>query len=414
MTKKPSFSEPRDRGGKGIQALRGASGRSSGFTLIETLVSLAVMVLVLVGLLGLFEFNSRVARAQVNVSEMQQSLRAAQTSLSREVRMAGRGSLPVFAGAHLLPDGVAVAVANNVPAGTTIGGGLVPEVVAGTDVLTIRGVFDSPMYQINTAEDGKIPGTGTGEITVRATSPTGITQDLQPLKDAIASGRPEPLLLISSLDDSIQAVVEMTGDSRNNGDNVVLSFTTAGTYGPQYLALSGGAFPATLTSVTAVGLLEEFRYYVRKPSAGGSVLSRARLYPGTEVAYAGDANNLHQDIADNILDLQAALAVDTNNNETIEDTGDATDDWLFNSAADSSGGGPDPTRWNGDTKPLYYVRIDTLARTDHADPKYVSPPIQAIEDHVYNEPDRPAAGTELARAYRRRILQTVVDLRNVS
>ncbi len=396
--------------------MRGAPGHSAGFTLIETLVSLAVMALVLVGLLGLFEFNSRVARAQVNVAEMQQSLRAAQTSMSREIRMAGRGSLPVFAGAHSLPDGVAVAVANNVPDGTTVGGGAGPEVVAGTDVLTIRGVFDSPMYQVNTPLDGKINATGTGEVTVREVSPTGITQDLQPLKDAISGGRPEALLLVSALDDSIQAVVELTSDSKDNGDNVVLAYTIAGTHGPDYLGLSGGAFPATLTTVTAVGLLEEYRYYVRKQAAG-PVLSRARLYPGTEAAYAGDAgdtDNLHQDIADNILDLQVALGVDTNNNETIEDTADGSDDWLFNSPADSSGGGPDPTHWNGDTKPLYYVRIDTLARTDHADPKYVSPPIQAIEDHAYDEPAQPVAGTELARAYRRRLLQTVVDLRNVS
>jgi type II secretory pathway pseudopilin PulG len=386
---------------------------TSGFTLIEAIVSLGVMAIVLVGLLGLFEFNSRVARAQVNVAEMQQALRAAQSNMSRQIRTAGRGNLPAFAGAYQLPDGVAVAVQNNVPDGTTIDGASGPEVVAGTDVLTIRGVFDSPMYQISTASDGKIPNTGMGQITVRAISPTGIKQDLQPLKDAISSGRPEAVQLVSALDDSIQAVVELTGSSQINDDNVVLDYTITGTYGPQYIALSGGAFPDTLNTVTSLGLLEEYRYYIRKNETG-PVLSRARFYPGTEQAYAGDTANLRQDIADNILDLQVALGIDRNNNETIEDTGDATDDWLFNSPADSSGGGPDPTQWNGDTKPLYYVRIDTLARTDHIDPKYVSPPIQAIEDHVYDEPAVPSSSSGLERAYRRRLLRTVVDLRNVS
>ncbi len=386
---------------------------TSGFTLIEAIVSLGVMAIVLVGLLGLFQFNSRVARAQMNVAEMQQALRAAQTSMSREIRTAGRGNLPAFAGAYQLPKGVAVAVQNNVPDGTKLGGASGPEVVADTDVLTIRGVFDSPMYQINTASDGKVPNTGSGQITVRAISPTGIKQDLQPLKDAIASGRPEALQLVSALDDSIQAVVELTGSSKINDDNVVLDYTITGTYGPQYIALSGGSFPATLNTVTSVGLLEEYRYYIRKNETG-PVLSRARLYPGTDQAYAGDTANLQQDIADNILDLQVALGIDRNNNEIIEDAGDATDDWLFNSPADSSGGGPDPTQWNGDTKPLYYVRIDTLARTDHIDPKYVSPPIQAIEDHVYDEPAVPSSSSGLDRAYRRRLLRTVVDLRNVS
>jgi hypothetical protein len=64
--------------------------------------------------------------------------------------------------------------------------------------------------------------------------------------------------------------------------------------------------------------------------------------------------------------------------------------------------------------PLYYVRITTLARTDRLDPDYTSPPIEAIEDHVYNEPDLPAdSASKLERSYRRRLLETVVDLRNL-
>ncbi len=405
------------------QRARHATGRHSaeaGFTLLEAIVSLGVMAIVLIGLLGLFEFNSRVARAQVNVAEMQQSLRAAQTSMSREVRMAGRGGLPAFAGAQELPNGVAVAVQNNVPAGTTIDGKSGPEVVAGTDVLTIRGVFAGTLYQLRTGGDGsdtdsKVDDSGTGQIIVRAISPAGVEQDLGPLQKAIENGRPEALLLISSLEDSIQAVVEMTSASQDNDDNVALSYTNTGTHGIDYRALSGGVFPPNLTSVASVGLLEEYRYYVRNEKTG-PVLSRARFYPGTNVAYAGDPDNLHQDLADNILDLQVALGIDTNNNETIEDTGSGADDWLFNATADSdsSGNPKDRSLWNDDTHPLYYVRINTLARTDHADPKYVSPPITAIEDHVYGEAATPAAGTGLARAYRRRLLQTVVDLRNVS
>jgi hypothetical protein len=53
-------------------------------------------------------------------------------------------------------------------------------------------------------------------------------------------------------------------------------------------------------------------------------------------------------------------------------------------------------------------------RTDQRDVKYVSPPIDAIEDHVYDEPDTPADNAELAdRRYRRRQVQSVVDFRNL-
>ena len=62
--------------------------------------------------------------------------------------MAGRGGLPL----GNLPDGAAVAVANNVADGTHVGDATTPEVVPGSDVLTVRGVFSSPIYQIKTAE----------------------------------------------------------------------------------------------------------------------------------------------------------------------------------------------------------------------------------------------------------------------
>jgi type II secretory pathway pseudopilin PulG len=393
--------------------------RAAGFTLIEALVSLAIMIVVLLGLLALLEFNSRVARAQVNVSEMQQSLRVVQADMVRTVRMAGRGGLPAFRPATavpvyagmFLPQGPSLGVDNNVAAGTKIGGAIEAEVVAGTDVLTVRGVLNSTFYQVNPSGDGQVSNTGTGSITVRSTSPTGVPQDLQALEDAIDLGRPEALLLVGYADDRTQVVVELTGGT-SSSDSVVLNFTTSGTHGADYLKLSpGGAFPPELISVGAVGLLEEYRYYVRDVE-GTPRLSRARLYPGTDIAYANDDSNLEVDLADNILDLQLALGIDRNSNETIEDTTDAADDWLFNAEGDS----PEPEiDWNAAARPLYYLRVTTLARTDRIDPRYVSPPIEAIEDHVYSEPDAPPDdAARLARGHRRRLLSTVVDLRNLS
>ena len=60
-----------------------------------------------------------------------------------------------------------------------------------------------------------------------------------------------------------------------------------------------------LTTVAYVGLLEEYRFYVREDHAisGNAasdltpVLSRARFYPGTDQVYAADTSNFKQDIA---------------------------------------------------------------------------------------------------------------------
>src|SRR5436309_13597447 len=129
----------------------GGSLRQRGFTLIEVTVSLFVTVIILLGVLALFDFSNKLARAQTNVSDMQQSLRVAQTDAIAMIRMAGRGGLPL----GTLPGGLAVAVSDNVTEPTYIGGAGKtdpPATVPGTDVLTVRGVFSSPIYQVNTAD----------------------------------------------------------------------------------------------------------------------------------------------------------------------------------------------------------------------------------------------------------------------
>ena len=393
-----------------------------GFTLLEVLVTLGVMVVVLLGLLALLEFNSRVARAQVNVAGMQQSLRVAQAGMVRDLRMAGRGGLPSFRPPDpdqtkvdpyqgmLLPAGAALAVQNDVQTDPTLA------VVPGTDILTIRGVLSSTFYQVNPTGDGVIPNTGTASIIVRDISPTGVPQSTQALQQALTAcdggACPEALLLVSAVNDDIQAVVELTGGEAVPG-GVQINFSTAGTHGADYLDLSpNGEFPTAFTAVAAVGIIEEYRYYVRD-AAPAPRLSRARFYPGTETPHRGDPDNLIVDMADNILDLQLALGFDQNNDETVTDAGDETDEWLFNDPDDLD---EETALWNGPDRPIYYVRITTLARTDRLDPRYVSPPIAVIEDRVYDEPENPPAMTDeyLARSYRRRQLTTVVDLRNLS
>lgn len=401
--------------------------REAGFTLLEALVSLVVMVMVLIGLLSLLQFNSQVAKAQVNVADMQQSLRVAQSDLVRQVRMAGRGGLPIrrpaTAGGYVgmaLPDGPAVAIENNVADGVTIGGDASATVRPGTDIVTVRGVINTPLYQVNWQQaDGDVGNAradGSGSVTVRATTSSGVPQDLSALVEALAGNRPEALILVGPGNDEIHALVQLTGGA-DNDDHVVLNFVLEGSeHAEAYARLSpGGEFPPGLRSVAAVGIIEEHRYYVRDdptPQANPT-LARARLYPGTDLPYDGAAQNLRVDLADNILDLQAAMAIDWNDDLAISDTGDEADDWLFNAAADSPA---DPNRWNANTgRRLYYLRISALARTDRIDRLYVAPPIQAIEDRVYNEPDVPADDdARLARSHRRRLLQTVIDLRNLS
>jgi hypothetical protein len=405
------------------------AARQRGFTLVEAAVSLFVTTVVLLGVLALFDFSNKLARAQTNIADMQQSLRVAQGEAVRLIRMAGRGGMTL----GVLPNGWAVAVRNNVPVDSHIGNVDTPEVVQGSDVLTVRGVFTAPIYQINSLAPGAfqldtvggVPVSGTLQVASRMT--TLVPQNLAALKEAIDQGRPEALILVSPRSAGIWAVVELdpaTSDT-SNPDLFTVGFNvTGGTHTTAYgnFSSSGAVFPPALTAVGYVGILEEHRFYVRREFAVPNddtsdltpKLSQARVYPGTEAPHDGNAGNWRLDLADNVFDLQVALGLDTAaggcslktnpvNCGLIETADGENDDWMFNGEAVTNPGdfaGAD----------LLYIRLNTLARTDRRDREYQAPLLTRTEDNRYvgspfnNDPER---------MYRRRTLQTLIDLRNL-
>lgn len=424
---------------RGIQPTHG-SRACAGFSLAELVVTMLVLAIVLVAALALFDFNNRLTRVQSEVADMQQSLRVAQLDMVRLIRMTGRGGLPPRVPGQLLPTGVALSVRNNVAAGSQIGTATGPEILPATDVVTIRGVFSTPLYQVNFADGATftlLPGSSEGRIQILNVSPTGVPQDLQPLADAIngvngQSPVAEGLYLASPLDDSIFGVVELIpGSSTVDPDDggpptsitVAFSYDNVG-LSQQYKALNGGVFPGRLNSVAAVGLLEEHRFYIRQDFAIAGdpasdwqpKLSRARVFPGSEVPYRNDTDNWQIDIADNVFDLQVALGLDTNGDGVLAEDGTADDDWLFNSGDDR----PADTGWNQvsgalPARPtsLFYLRVTTLVRTDQRDRRYQAPLLRVVEDHDYGQAPSTRFNSGPERNYRRRQLQTIIDLRNL-
>jgi len=446
-----------------------ARRRQAGFTLIEMTVSLIVIVEVLLAVLMLFDFSNKLSHAQSNIADMQQNLRIAQNEMNATVRMAGRGGLTFFNTAL----GGAIWMRDNVPVNTNIGDATSPLVVTGTDVLTVRGAFAAPMYQVNYLDSTALvyylddawttvttdPNAArTGKLTINAqTAPDG--QTLQTLADIANLASPHPLIheamiLESANNSDVHAVVELVPESSTvTATQVVLAFRVRGT--PAQLVTSytalipGGVFPSTMKSVSEVGILEEYRFYIRQNPANAtdmaSKLTKARFMPGTDIAWgppgnAANSANLQIDLADDILDLQVALALDTTNHvaratlpagvsdnctlTTIaadpancyisEAANGVNDDWLYNSTTDNI------TNAVWSSAQLYYVRLSLLARTDGRDYKYEAPVLTNIEDHAYpatdplnlgNDPLTAPLSTK-QRMFRRRILQTVIDLRN--
>jgi type II secretory pathway pseudopilin PulG len=407
-----------------------AYGRGqAGFTLAETLVSLAVTVILLLGILATFDLNGRVARVQTNVADMQQSLRIAQDDMVRLIRMAGRGGLPLAdSPSSLLPNGPALMVRDNVPANQyVLASNPATKIVQGSDMITVRGVFTT-LYQVNASGALKLDTSTppkTGSVTVLDVSPGGVKQDLEPLKKAKTS---EAILLVSTLGDETHAVVELTSVSIG-ANSVTLNFRTEGsTQANSYQKLStGGTFPSALRNVVYIGIVEEYRYYLREEhviaadpnSDMAPKLARARFYPNTDVPY--DTNSEVLDLADNILDLQVALAFDSSNGGARKDDADNTgtndeiletanglnDDWLYNGVGDNAGDAPFQSG-----PAVQYMRITTLARTDRRDPQYQAPVLpDRLEDRQY--PSSDPLRSYASRMFRWRTLQTTIDLRNL-
>jgi type II secretory pathway pseudopilin PulG len=444
-----------------------ASPRQAGFTIIELTISLVVIVEVLLAILMLFDFTNKLSHAQATIADMQQSLRIAQNEMNGLVRAAGRGGLSFFnsarGGALWVNDGNVAAPAPL----TRIGDASSPPVAAGTDVLTVRGVFSSPIYRVNIQDSTTLaykdisgnPTTNpnlayTGVLKVAAQSfPNGM--NLQPLADAVAKHIHEALIIESGSNPDVHAVVELLPDSVDTAVDVAtqatLAFRIRGVatdLATSYAQLiPGGAYDPTILSVGTVGILEEWRLYIRPVQTAADIapkLTKARFMPGTDIAYgppgvAANSDNLSIDLADDILDFQVALAADTTNhvvrtlppNVTKDDCTTNTlasdpancyiseaadgknDDWLYNSTNDNI---TNPVWTNAQ---LYWVRLSLLARTDRRDKIYEAPLLSRIENRTYpaNDPlnlANTAAGSTQERMYRRRILQTVIDVRNLS
>jgi prepilin-type N-terminal cleavage/methylation domain-containing protein len=339
--------------------------REAGFTLIELLVSLAVTAVLILGVLATFDFSARMNRVQLNVADMQQSLRIAQNEVVKLARMAGRGTLPA---------NIAVRVTNNVPADTKlIAGQATTGVLAGTDILTLRGVFNSSLYQIeylNPAVWDDPDASGIGSVVVLPTA-AGVPQDLAALRAVATVG--ETLLLVTPFD--VVSVAEITAIDDDKDVGGITGFEIFFKKDPAEAVL--GPLAAGLPAVAHVGVLEEHVFYVRSTGAAGVApsLARARLDPGTGLAYKLDAANATLDIADNIADLQIALGAGV-------------------------AGQPE-------------LRVNTLARTDRGDPgNYQAAVLPAtIEDHAY--PAGHEFNTFAGRRYRWRLMRTNVNLRNL-
>jgi len=379
-------------------AVRSRSAPCSGFTVIEVVIALFVLVLVLVTMLALFDASNKMARAQIHIADLQQSLRVGHNEIVRMTRMAARGWVINRNGWQVTDQ---AKVTNNVSNSAFVDGSSTAElkILPGTDVLRIRGVIAGSVFEPTNPSGVFLEP----RLRLETSSPSGVKQDLEEIKRARDEGNAFRILLVSRQGEvsSADASVQSLNPASGTVTDATIDYDAA-TAVPAKWVQEG--HPIAIT-----GIIEEYAFYVRE-NGGQPRLSMARFKPGTNLPYGGTAANLRQDIADDFLDLQVAMAIDkytdTNADGQIneQDHGDhviAADEWFYNSP-----GAPAPPDL-GTKGDLVFLRINTLARTQGQDFQYVAPALTIIEDHI------PAPEDDAARRHRRRFLQTVVDLRNM-
>jgi prepilin-type N-terminal cleavage/methylation domain-containing protein len=426
-------------------ARRPAATRSAGFTLVEMVITLMILVVVLLGVMALFDMASKISRVQSDVADVQQTLRAAQYDMVRMIRMAGRGSLPIQgpvppggppwpAPDWTLPNGIGVQVQNNVADNTFIDpGDDTRRVLRGTDVVTVRGVITTAVCTVvdDSFTYNSTPGPtfGRGSMRVQNVARNGIPvpQSLAALDHAVTNRIPEALVIVSPIDDSYYHIVELdpgasSVDARDGSGNATLmtiAFRASpgdGTRTAAYWELSGSNWDTPLVDAAVMGIVEEYRYWVEdvrdvlgdQTSQVSPTLVRSRVFPGTNDPRG--AGNLAQPVAEHVTDLQVALGIETGGASAFEpaEDGTADDEWLYNNAGDDD----QLSRWR--TGKLFYLRLSTTTVAPRLDRDYLGPANETLEDHTYVVPDPGTASPATPdRRHRRRTLRTVIDMRNL-
>lgn len=343
--------------------------KNKGFTLIEILVSLAILGIVLAGIYSVYNMQHKSYIVQEQVAEMQQSERVALQMITRDIRMAGLGL-----------SGCNSAAGGKIIFNEDINGNGILD--AGEDA---NGNGGAPQVYDGLGYDGSDIITAVYYPFSPQGTAGGYTNILGP-----------PVQIGNS---AILDVHDNTGFAA--GDAAIITSATDGCHyaliritalpgGGQLQHNTGQSFE-NLPGGIGSGFLQGDIVRRVNSEGGGGIITYAinSDYQLTRAVDGGAA----QPLAENIEDMQIAYGIDIDNNRIVED-----DEW-FN----------DPT--NRDMTLLREIRLSLVARTTREDPAYNVGERPVVEGH---DPAGSVITTPAQAArYRRRVLQTTIKLRNI-
>jgi prepilin-type N-terminal cleavage/methylation domain-containing protein len=425
---------------------------SKGLTLIETLITLAVLSAVMVGLYALLDSSNKLAKQETNVAEAQQSVRIGISELTRVIRQGRVGGL--FIANAILP------VENNSAGGvamTDVSGGS-HYIRKGTDVIGVRGIISGDKYGLATGDvicGGSCATTNAMTVTIRATSASGVSNFVSGSAPAII-GKTRPFFFVVA-DGSSEMVTTGAGTylvpvyyvGLVSADGTPGWYTrTADTFtftmDPQNTeAAKWTAAPPTATSLDkpfSGGVVEEIRFFVDEGPVNGTPLTTDTHPSLAEAVFDPLSGNWEiQPLIEDVEDFQVAYGVDGINGTphdhgispaTYDLTGSNRDEWVGNVANEVSTTLPltssDPKRVEafidssvptGPSAPavaaaaLRSVMVGLVVKSVDPDLRYNGPGARGFSllDSTARSFSSPSA---TGRPYRRRLQRFAVSLRN--
>jgi Type IV Pilus-assembly protein W/Prokaryotic N-terminal methylation motif len=425
---------------------------SKGLTLIETLITLAVLTAVMVGLYALLDSSNKLAKQETNVAEAQQSVRIGISEVTRVVRQGRVGGL--FIANAILP------VANNSGAGSTLTdiSGTAHYIRAGTDVIGVRGIISGDKYGLATGDvtcGASCATTTAMTVTIRATSASGVVNFLSGTSPAIA-GKTRPFYFVVA-DGSTEMVTTGVGtylvpvyyvglvDANSSGTwftQTANAFTFS--MNPQDAdALKLTAAPPSSTTLDkpfSGGVVDEIRFFVDEGPTDASS-SALDTHPSlAEAVFDPSSRNWEiQPLIEDVEDFQVAYGVDgidgTPHDHGISPaaydlSGSNRDEWVGNVANEVTTTLPltssDPKRVEafidssiptGPSAPalavaaLRSVMVGLVVKSADPDFRYNGPGARGFA--LFDSTARSfSSASSTGRPYRRRLQRFAVSLRN--
>lgn len=428
-----------------------------GFTVIEAVVTLAVMVPATLSLYSLLDSSSRLSKQESNVAQAQQSSRGGIYEVARFLRQARVGQL--FYGNAVLP------IYDNAPSGKTVrdlsGTGHI--VRQGTDVVEVRGILLGDKYMLTSGDvtcSGSCDGTSQMTIVVRSVASNGAVNYPGTQKPSLAS-KTRPFYLVVS-DSSTQPVtvagktyrvpLYYIGLVNANSSGSWYTYSTSGgnatftfamdpsNAGARVLNATPGAGAPALSSPFLCGAVDDILFFVDDGTAAASGDTHPSLAMATYDPSSGNYDV--QPLVDEVEDFQVAYGVDGADGSAPDGGADPVrvdvtavnkDEWVGNFAGEidaslgtPAGGVPrtgtvaafvDTSVATSDTDPalakplLRSLSVSVVVKSRDPEMKYTGPGARGVL--TLDSTAKPMSDPSITgRPYRRRVQSMAVSLRN--